>query len=45
MGSPTQKEGRGIGTQVAEINGIAMKRKPFANTKRGEGNWNSCGGN
>ena len=22
---------------MAEINGIAMKRKPFANTKKGEG--------
>ena len=31
---PSQKDGRGIGTQVAEINGIAMKRKPFANTKK-----------
>ena len=31
---------RGIGTHVAQINGTAVKRKPFANTKRGEGNWN-----
>ena len=28
-----------------EINGIAVKRKPFANTKRREGSWNSGGRN
>ena len=32
-----KESGRGIGTQVAEINGIAVKRKPFANTKEGRG--------
>ena len=32
-----------MGIGVAEMNGIAVKRKPFADTKRGEGNWNSSG--
>ena len=34
-----------MGIDVAEMTGIAVKRKPFADTKRGERNRNSSGRN
>ena len=34
-----------VRSDVAEMNGIAVKRKSFASIKKGEGNWNSGGKN
>ena len=40
---PTQKRGRGIGTPVAETNGIALNQKAFAKQKEGRGQCNAEG--